>query len=140
MLDSCVSSVMLLLFYVTIKVLQWGGSYMPAFHSIHEACPMQGSPSTFTPTDRESFRRGASVTSWRAGKDGKPYLYTLNLACPEERWAELGKLYHKAAESFKLTPPTKVSTQMWNLQHAVLLTRIGNHALCDKIMMAVATH
>ncbi|DBA69530.1 TPA: hypothetical protein ACH3X2_012730 [Trebouxia sp. C0005] len=67
----------------------------------------QGSPSTFTPTDRESFRRGSSVTSWRAGKDGKPYLYTLNLACPEERWAELGKLYHKAADSFKLTPPTK---------------------------------
>lgn len=112
---------------------------MSAFHSIHEACPMQGSPSTFTPTDRESFRRGASVTSWRAGKDGKPYLYTLNLACPEERWAELGKLYHKAAESFKLTPPTKVSAKMWNFQHNVVLTCTGNHAFCDKIMMAVAS-
>ena len=69
---------------------------------------LQGSPSTFTPTDRESFRRGSSVTTWRAGKDGRPYLYTLNLACPEERWAELGGLYHKAADSFRLTPPTKV--------------------------------
>lgn len=49
------------------------------------------------------------MTSWRAGKDGKPYLYTLNLACPEERWAELGGLYHQAADSFKLTPTTKVS-------------------------------
>lgn len=67
----------------------------------------QGSPSTFTPSERETFRRGSSVTTWRAGKDGKPYLYTLNLACPEERWAELGGLYHKAAETFKLTPPTK---------------------------------
>ena len=74
---------------------------------------VQGSPSTFTPTDRESYRRGSSVTSWRAGKDGKPYLYTLNLACPEERWAELGGLYHKAADSFKLTPPTKVSGWNW---------------------------
>ena len=68
----------------------------------------QGSPSSFTPTDKETYRRGSSVTTWRAGKDGKPYLYTLNLACPEERWAELGGLYHKAADSFRLTPPTKV--------------------------------
>ncbi|KAL3162370.1 hypothetical protein ABBQ32_010049 [Trebouxia sp. C0010 RCD-2024] len=67
----------------------------------------QGSPSTFTPTERETYRRGSSVTTWRAGKDGRPYLYTLNLACPEERWAELGGLYHKAADSFRLTPPTK---------------------------------
>lgn len=72
------------------------------------AC-MQGSPSTFTPTERETYRRGSSVTTWRAGKDGRPYLYTLNLACPEERWAELGGLYHKAADSFRLTPPTKVT-------------------------------
>jgi len=67
----------------------------------------QGSPSTFTPTERETFRKASSVTTYRVGKDGKPYLYTLNLACPEERWAELGGLYHKAADTFKLTPPTR---------------------------------
>ncbi len=108
-LVSCASSIILQLPYVITKIVLWGRSHMSAFHSIHEACLTQGSPSTFTPTDRESFRRGSSVTSWRAGKDGKPYLYTLNLACPEERWAELAGLYHKAADSFKLTPPTKVS-------------------------------
>lgn len=96
---------------VTAKQGEDGNTYWTYDHI------SQGSPSTFTPTDRESFRRGSSVTSWRAGKDGKPYLYTLNLACPEERWAELGGLYHQAADSFKLTPTTKAyvspDTQPW---------------------------
>lgn len=85
---------------------------------------MQGSPSTFTPTERETFRKASSVTTWRVGKDGKPYLYTLNLACPEERWSELGGLYHKAADTFKLTPPTKVNTALaWSAFGAVEIHR-----------------
>lgn len=44
--------------------------------------PPQGSP---TSADRspETFRHALAVTTVRPGMDGSPYLYTLNLSCPE---------------------------------------------------------
>ena len=66
----------------------------------------QGSP-TVASRARETFRHSVAVTSWRPGVEGEPYLYTLNLSCPQVLWKELGPLYRAAASSFKLTPPTQ---------------------------------
>ena len=35
------------------------------------------------PDSRETYRHALAVTAMRPGLDGKPYLYTLNLACSE---------------------------------------------------------
>ncbi|GMH40436.1 hypothetical protein BSKO_08340 [Bryopsis sp. KO-2023] len=67
---------------------------------------IQGSP---TPTDssRETFRHQYSVTSVRPGQNGEPYLYTLNVSCPEEIWDDLGPLLGACITSFRLTTPVK---------------------------------
>lgn len=61
----------------------------------------QGSPSTRS-TSRETFRRAWAVTTVRPGKKGTPYLYTLNLACPQDLWKALGPAFRAAADSFEL--------------------------------------
>ncbi|KAG2496712.1 hypothetical protein HYH03_005125 [Edaphochlamys debaryana] len=66
----------------------------------------QGSP-TITNRSRESYRHQLAVTSWRAGLDGTPYLYTLNLSCPEELWPSLEAPFRKAVQSFALLPTTR---------------------------------
>lgn len=42
----------------------------------------QGSPTTANPRP-ETFRHALAVTTTRPGLDGSPYLYTLNLSCPQ---------------------------------------------------------
>lgn len=64
----------------------------------------QGSPSTRSAA-RETFRRAWAVTTVRRGKGGTPYLYTLNLACPQDLWRALGPAFRVAADSFALTEP-----------------------------------
>lgn len=52
-------------------------------------CPyvwLQGSPTVANPRP-ETFRHALAVTTTRPGLDGKPYLYTLNLSCPQVGWA-----------------------------------------------------
>ncbi|GLC52390.1 hypothetical protein PLESTB_000623800 [Pleodorina starrii] len=66
----------------------------------------QGSP-TITTRTRESFRHSLAVTSWRPAMDGTPYLYTLNLSCPEDLWPELEPLFRRSVESFAMLPTTR---------------------------------
>ncbi|EFJ45610.1 hypothetical protein VOLCADRAFT_105895 [Volvox carteri f. nagariensis] len=66
----------------------------------------QGSP-TITTRTRESYRHSLAVTSWRPAMDGTPYLYTLNLSCPEDLWPDLEPLFRRSAESFTLLPTTR---------------------------------
>lgn len=44
----------------------------------------QGSPTVANPRP-ETFRHALAVTTTRPGLDGTPYLYTLNLSCPQVR-------------------------------------------------------
>lgn len=44
----------------------------------------QGSPNRLSPTAKETFRHALSVTTVRDGSDGTPYLFTYNIACPDE--------------------------------------------------------
>lgn len=44
----------------------------------------QGSP-TAADRSQETFRHALAATAVRPGMDGTPYLYTLNLSCPEVR-------------------------------------------------------
>ena len=53
-------------------------------------------------------RHAWSVTSSRPGLDKSPYLYTLTLSCPDEKWPTLGPIYDTCQKSFRLTPTTKV--------------------------------
>ena len=56
-------------------------------------------------------RHAWSVTSTRPALDKSPYLYTLTLSCPDERWPALGPIYEECQKSFRLTPTTKVLTE-----------------------------
>lgn len=58
--------------------------------------------------NKETYRHAVAVTAWRPGLKGTPYLYTLNLSCPDEEWGKYGKLYQQAAATFKLNEPSKV--------------------------------
>ncbi|CAL8470782.1 g10324 [Coccomyxa elongata] len=66
----------------------------------------QGSPSLAN-RSKETYRHSWSVTSHRPGLDGKPYLYTLTLSCPDEEWPQLGPLYAQAQQSFRLVDTTE---------------------------------
>lgn len=66
----------------------------------------QGSP-TIANRSRESYRHALAVTSYRTGTDGTPYLYTLNLSCPQELWSELEPQFQKAVASFTMLPTTQ---------------------------------
>lgn len=53
----------------------------------------QGSPNLANP-GKETYRRALSVTSTRTGlNDGVEYLYTLNLACPQDLWDDLQPVF-----------------------------------------------
>lgn len=66
----------------------------------------QGSPTVANPRP-ETFRHALAVTTTRPGLDGKPYLYTLNLSCPQGLWSELSGPFQQAVDSFKLMPTTQ---------------------------------
>lgn len=66
----------------------------------------QGSPNLLS-SSRETYRHAMAVTASRPGLDGTPYLYTLNLSCPQEKWAELEPGYRAAVASFTLATPGK---------------------------------
>jgi hypothetical protein len=51
----------------------------------HVTSSMQGSPTVANPK-AETYRHALAVTTTRPGLDGKPYLYTLNMSCPQVRW------------------------------------------------------
>lgn len=63
----------------------------------------QGSP-TPQNTSRETYRHAWTATTYRPGMDGTPYLYTLNLACPQELWDDLEPVFKHALATFQLTP------------------------------------
>jgi hypothetical protein len=48
--------------------------------------PKQGSPTSYA-RERETYRHALAATAVRPGLDGTPYLYTLNLSCPQVRAA-----------------------------------------------------
>ena len=86
-------------------------------HVVQLACAMQGSPNTQqTVESKESYRHSLAVTAMRPGLKSTPYLYTLNLSCPEERWDELEPYYQQAIESFRLVQPNQVL--QWFLKFA----------------------
>ena len=61
----------------------------------------QGSP-TMSSGTRETYRHAIAVTAARPGLDGSLFLYTMNLACPQEKWEELEAAFAHCAESFTL--------------------------------------
>lgn len=62
----------------------------------------QGSP-TLATTSRETYRHSLAVTAARPGlEEGSLFLYTLNMACPQEKWSELESAYRHGVESFTL--------------------------------------
>ena len=68
---------------------------------------VQGSPNMANPK-KETFRHAIAVTGWRSGLKGTPFLYTLNLSCPDENWGKYGEMLQQAAATFKLNDPGKV--------------------------------
>ena len=73
----------------------------PCCHPPHAP---QGSPTPLS-TRRETYRHSLAVTTERAGVSGAPFLYTLNLACPNELWGEVEEGFRQAVASFELLPP-----------------------------------
>lgn len=63
----------------------------------------QGSP-TLATSSRETYRHALAVTVARPGLEGD-FLYTLNMACPQEKWAELEAGFRHGVESFTLVKP-----------------------------------
>eukprot|EP00879_Flechtneria_rotunda_P026245 GHRR01027974.1.p1 GENE.GHRR01027974.1~~GHRR01027974.1.p1 ORF type:complete len:208 (+),score=53.59 GHRR01027974.1:604-1227(+) len=65
----------------------------------------QGSP-TISSSKQETFRHALAVTTTRPGLDGRPYLYTLNLSCPQVLWNDLSNGFKTAVDSFQLVATT----------------------------------
>lgn len=65
----------------------------------------QGSP-TLRTLARETYRHSLAVTAMRPGKDGSPFLYTLNMSCPEEAWTDLQPAFARGVASFRLLDPS----------------------------------
>ncbi len=61
----------------------------------------QGSP-TMLSSSGTTYRHARAVTVMREGLDRQPFLYTLNISCPQERWEDLEEPFMRAVESFKL--------------------------------------
>jgi hypothetical protein len=61
----------------------------------------QGSPTMLSSTGT-TYRHARAVTVMREGLDHEPFLYTLNVSCPQERWEDLEEPFMRAVESFKL--------------------------------------
>lgn len=66
----------------------------------------QGSP-TINSAKPETYRHALAVTTTRPGLDGSPYLYTLNLSCPQALWDDMAGQFKTAVDSFKLVPTTR---------------------------------
>ena len=64
----------------------------------------QGSP-TLASSTRETYRHALAVTAARPGVDGSLFLYTLNMAGPQERWADLEPGFRAGVASFTLPTP-----------------------------------
>ena len=74
-----------------------------------EACTSLGiTPLCIASRQCHTCRHAWSVTGTRPALDNSPYLYTLTLSCPDERWPALGPIYEECQKSFRLTPTTKV--------------------------------
>ncbi|WIA34603.1 hypothetical protein OEZ86_012923 [Tetradesmus obliquus] len=65
----------------------------------------QGSPTVANPR-AETYRHALAVTTTRPGLDGKPYLFTLNMSCPQSLWADMADGFKTAVDSFTLVEPT----------------------------------
>jgi len=65
----------------------------------------QGSPTTYDGS-QETFRHALAATTVRPALDGSPYLYTLNLSCPEPLWEDLLPQFRGAIADFRLTELT----------------------------------
>ncbi|KAL4430349.1 hypothetical protein ABPG77_002155 [Micractinium sp. CCAP 211/92] len=65
----------------------------------------QGSP-TLRTLSKETYRHSLAVTAMRPGLDGTPYLYTLNLSCPQELWEDAEAGFAASVASFRLLPTT----------------------------------
>ena len=65
----------------------------------------QGSPNMTVKT-KETYRHALAATTTRAGLDGTPYLYTLNLSCRQEQWDDLRPLFQQCVDDFALLQPT----------------------------------
>eukprot|EP00775_Hariotina_reticulata_P002083 gene2083-2402_t len=63
----------------------------------------QGSP-TIASRKAETYRHALAVSTTRPGLDGSPYIYTLNLSCPQALWKDLSGSFQIAVDSFKLLP------------------------------------
>eukprot|EP00878_Enallax_costatus_P039961 GHUV01045909.1.p1 GENE.GHUV01045909.1~~GHUV01045909.1.p1 ORF type:complete len:346 (+),score=74.22 GHUV01045909.1:367-1404(+) len=66
----------------------------------------QGSP-TISSLKPETYRHALAVTTTRPGLDGAPYLYTLNVSCPQSLWDDLAGPFKTAVDSFQLVPTTR---------------------------------
>ncbi|GBF87690.1 hypothetical protein Rsub_00401 [Raphidocelis subcapitata] len=66
----------------------------------------QGSPTSYDKS-QETFRHALAATTVRAGLDGTPYLYTLNLSCPETLWEDLLPRFKQSLEGFRLDATTR---------------------------------
>ena len=65
----------------------------------------QGSP-TLASSSRETYRHSLAVTAARPGlEEGSLFLYTLNMACPQDKWSELESAFRHGVESFTLVKP-----------------------------------
>eukprot|EP00882_Tetradesmus_deserticola_P013060 GHRQ01013852.1.p1 GENE.GHRQ01013852.1~~GHRQ01013852.1.p1 ORF type:complete len:310 (+),score=111.44 GHRQ01013852.1:555-1484(+) len=69
----------------------------------------QGSPTVANPK-AETYRHALAVTTTRPGLDGQPYLYTLNMSCPQSMWADMADGFKAAVDSFVLLAPTNAYT------------------------------
>jgi hypothetical protein len=68
----------------------------------------RASPDAIRPRSKENFRQITSVSTVRSGLiDGKPYIYTLNVSCPNSLWNEVKYFANEVINSFRLTQITK---------------------------------
>lgn len=84
---------------------------------------MQGSPNLAN-SGKETYRRALAVTATRAGlQDGVQYLYTLNLACPQDLWEDLEPVFKQVRTTASNHPRVR-STAL------IMHTRIVECCLC----------
>merc|ERR1712187_505576 len=62
------------------------------------------SPSAFKPNAKDTYRHGLTVSTVRLGLlDNMPYIYTINISCPESFWSEVLIFFFQTINSFRLT-------------------------------------
>lgn len=54
---------------------------------------------------KETYRHSYAVTGYRPALDGTPFLYTLNLSCPQQLWDDMEPGFKQAIDSFRLPTP-----------------------------------